>query len=211
MCRFCCIAVLIVSSVTAFADSIPTFNMTQGSVSLTSIDVNNFSIGWSFSNGSGLNLSGVDSWGTCLDFAPGGTSCNPNVMIGLNQGAATLNGSTTGIFGIVSITGGNFSLPVTGTTFAISMPVLFSGTFITCPLVTPPNNGCNATNTNAQFNINGSGSATLDFFGFDTGNGIVWQFSSANYNMNAVPEPASLVLAGTGVLAILSRLRPHRS
>ncbi len=198
-------------SVAAHADSIPTYNMTQGTVVLTSIDPGTFSIGWSFANGSGMNLSGMDSWGTCLDFATGGGSCNPNIVIGLNQSGALLNGSLVGIFRNVTITGANFLLPTSGTAFSVTLPVLFTGTFITCPYAGPPNGGCTQLNTTGLFNINGTGTVTLNFAGSSTYTNIIWQLTGATYTLNSTPEPASFVLLGTGALAIFGRLRGRKS
>ena len=197
-------------SAAAHADSIPTYNMTQGTVVLTSVDISTFSIGWSFASGSGMSLSGTDSWGTCLDFVAGGGSCNPNIVIGLNQSGALLNGSLVGIFRNVSITGANLLLPTSGTTFSVTLPVLFTGTFITCPYAGPPNGGCTQLNTTGLFNINGTGTVTLNFAGFSGYSGVLWQLTGATYTLNSTPEPASFVLLGTGALAIFGRRRWRR-
>ncbi len=194
-------------SAAAHADSIPTYNMTQGTVVLTSIDISTFSIGWSFGNGSGTNLSGSDSWGTCLDFAPGGGTCNPNIGIGLNQSGASLNGAGVGVFGNVAINGPSFLLPTGGSSFSIALPVLFTGTFITCPYAGPPNGGCTQLNTTGLFNINGTGTVTLNFSGVQAGGGSIWQLTGATYTLNSTPEPSSIGLLGTGALAIFGKLR----
>jgi len=209
--RTCLLFLLAFAITAAHADSIPAYNMTQGTVSLTGIDPNSFSITWGFTNGSGLNLSGQDSGGTCLDFSQGGGSCNPGITIGLNQNAASLNGSVVGIFGTVGITGANFLLPASGSSFSISLPVLFSGVFETCPFAGPPSGGCTLLNTTGLFNVNGTGTVNLSFLGFDAGNGTAWQFTSATYTLNAMPEPASIVLLGTGALAIFGKLRRRKS
>jgi hypothetical protein len=209
--RICCILVLTFCAVAAYGDSIPTYNLTQGTVTLASNDINTFTINWNFTNGTGANLSGQDSWGTCLDFAAGGSTCNPDVVIGLNQSGAQLNGLAVGIFGNVTISGADFLLPASGASFSITMPVLFSGAFETCPFVGPPNGGCTSQNTTSEFNINGTGTASLSFSGLNTANGNVWQFTSATYTLNAVPEPASIFLLGTGALAIVGRLRYRKN
>ena len=207
--KFVFLTVVALSAVAAYGDSVPIDNLPMGSVSLTPIDVSQFGINWSFSNGGSQTLSGIDSWGTCIDFAPGGSSCNPNIVIGLNQTGASLNGSVVGIFGTVSIGGANFALPASGTTFSVTLPVLFNGSFSTCPF--NPLGGCTALNTTGIFNINGNGTVTLNFTGLQTANGTVWEFSSGTYSLTSTPEPASIVLLGTGALAIVGKLRRGRS
>jgi hypothetical protein len=64
----------------------------------------------------------------------------------------------------------------------------------------------------SQFNVNGPGSVVLTFTGtpLELG-GVIWQVSSATYTLNTVPEPASIVLLGTGALAVFGKLRQRKS
>jgi len=41
--------------------------------------------------------------------------------------------------------------------------------------------------------------------------GVVWQLSGATYTLTATPEPATMVLLGTGALAIFGKLRRRKS
>lgn len=144
----------------------------------------------------------------------GGGTGNPFLNIGFNLETSNVNGTTLFLFGVATITGGNFTLPTSGTTFSITEPVLFSGSFLSCQGSFGPFGGCNPPTPNylEKFNINGPGSVTLTFTGVTLqGGGVVWQLSGGSYTLNAVPEPATVLLLGTGVLAICGKLRRRKN
>jgi hypothetical protein len=187
--------------------------MNSGSVVLSNINIGSFDTTFSFSNGNGINIGGTDNWSSCLTFAPGGSSCNPDLVMGLNENSGNVNGTSMFLFGVVTIAGSNFALPTSGTAFSITAPVLFSGSFESCVGGFGPFGGCNpGAPFVSQFNVNGPGSVVLTFTGtpLELG-GVIWQVSSATYTLNTVPEPASIVLLGTGALAVFGKLRQRKS
>ena len=114
----------------------------------------------------------------------GGGTGNPFLLLGLNLETANVNGSTLFLFGSVNITGPAFTLPTSGTTFSTTLPILFNGSFLSCPGSFGPFGGCNPPSPNylGQFNINGTGLLTLSFTGVALqGGGVVWQLSGATY------------------------------
>jgi hypothetical protein len=213
--RFCFAVVLAFCAIAAYADSIPTYNLTQGSVTLTNITLGSSDDVFTFSNGQGVTIGGVDSFPPIgMSLIGGGGSGDPFLVLGFNLETANVNGAALFLFGSVNITGPTFTLPTSGTTFATTLPVLFSGSFLSCQGSFGPFGGCNPPSPNylAQFNINGPGLLALSFTGVSLqGGGVVWQLSGATYTLTATPEPASIVLLGTGALAILGKLRRRKS
>jgi hypothetical protein len=211
--RICPLLVLALAITTARADSIPAYNMTSGSAVLSNINPGGFDTFFRLSNGNGMAIGGVDA-----GFSPGmslvgsGQTGNPLLNIGFNLESSNVNGTTLFLLGSVTITGADFILPTSGSTFSTTMPVIFSGSFLSCIGSFGPFGGCNppAPNYLGQFNINGTGMLSVSFISQPVGNGIVWELSSATYTLNAVPEPASLVLLGTGALAIFGKLRRRK-
>jgi len=198
----------------AKADSIPTYNLTLGTVTLSNFTLSGFTSLFSFSNASGTSIGGVDDGFSVSSLVGGGGTGNPFLNIGFNLQTSNVNGTTLFLFGVVTITGDNFTLPTSGTTFSITEPVLFSGSFLSCQGSFGPFGGCNPPGPNylGQFNINGPGLATLSFTGIAlAGGGVVWQLTGGSYTLNAVPEPATVLLLGTGALAIFGKLRRRRS
>ena len=194
----------------ASADSVPISNLGFGTVTLTDVTIGGFDIVFSFSNGDGVSIGGLAEGFSALSFVGGGKTGNPLLNIfGSNLRTANVNGTTLFLFGTVTINGPDFTLPTSGTSFSITLPVLFSGTFLSCQGSFGSNGGCNPPGNNylGQFNINGPGTASLSFLGVPTQDGgVVWELKAGSYTLNAVPEPASIVLLGTGVLVIFGKL-----
>ena len=198
----------------AEADSIPVYNLTQGTVTLSNFTVGGFTSLFSFSNASGTSIGGADDGFSISSLVGGGGTGNPFLNIGLNLETANVNSTTLFLFGVVTITGADFTLPTSGTAFSVTEPVLFSGSFLSCQGTFGPFGGCNppAPNYLGQFNINGPGMVTLNFLGVPLGNGsVVWQLNGGSYTLNAVPEPATVLLLGTGAVAIFGKLRRRKS
>jgi len=209
--RTCLLLVLALAITAAHADSVPTYNMTSGSLVPSNINLGGFDTVFSFSNGNGVTIGGVDAgFSPGMGMVGGGQSGNPLLNIGFNLENSNVNGTTLFLFGSITITGADFILPTSGSTFSTTMPVLFSGSFLSCVGGFGPFGGCNpGSNFLGQFNINGPGTLLVSFTSVPVGSGIVWELSGATYTLNAVPEPASIFLLGTGALAIFGKLR-HR-
>ena len=211
--RFCFAVVFALCAVAAYGDGIPTYDLTQGSVTLTNITLGSSDDVFTFSNGQGVTIGGVDTFPPIgMQLIGGGGTGNPFLVLGLNLESANVNGTGLFLFGSVNITGPDFTLPTSGTTFTTTVPVLFSGSFLSCQGSFGPFGGCNPPpDYLGQFNINGTGLLTLSFTGVSLQDGVVWQLSGATYTLTSTPEPASIVLLGTGALAIFAKLRRRKS
>lgn len=213
--------VLLVSSVAA-ADSVPVFDMTQGSVTVTPYAFHgNFGTNdvWTFAN-SGISISGA-TWvpDPCLLWAPGGSSCDPTIYVA-NIGwptpnTGTVSGSNSPILflGTVSISAPSLVMPAGSdlTTFSVTMPVLFSGSFNACAIADGgPLAGCNdgSNPVFGIFNVNGPGTANLSFFNLGTPDDpTIWHLSSGIYSFYSTPEPSGITLACFGAMGLILTLR----
>ena len=210
----------------AAADSVPVFDLTQGVVTVTA----NPTYGgvdqiWTFGN-SGISISGTSYYGfnqQCLSWAVGGTSCDPSFAI-VNSGSptpamGTISGSNDFIyFGGpgVEVSGASF-IPPSGldlTSFSVTMPVLFSGSFSPCVAgAAGYYAGCYNYETGITnpvfgvFNVYGTGTANLSFINLGYPGTTIWRLSSGTYTLNPVPEPGSIMLLGTGAVGLVLRLR----
>ncbi len=172
--------------------------------------------------GSGLTLDGAgditggrwDPGGLCMGTPD---TCGPGAVVSLLArwqdhdfgGEATLRGQTFEIGMQGSQTGTaavDFSGFVTMPSFdgtervSVSAPFVFKGT-----LLTPFDEAGNY----ATVFLTGSGTATLNML-WNTTAGGAWQLESALYQFSAtdpVPEPATLLLVGSGVAALAARRR----
>lgn len=216
--------VLVVSSVAA-ANSVPVFDLTQGSVTITSNTPHGYPIiypVWTFGN-NGISISGSTlSWApdACLVWAPASSSCDPSIAITNNSptpNIGTVSDSNSGILflGGVGISGASF-LPPTGsdlTAYSVTMPVLFSGSFNACVTAYGGAVGCNdasfqPTPVFGVFNVNGTGTASLSFVNLGIpGNTPIWRLSSGTYTLYSTPEPSGITLACVGAMGLVLMLR----
>ena len=204
---------LVACAVAARADSIPVYDLTQGAIIVTNASSPFPVDAFSFSNGNGVTIGGIDRFPLIgMSIVGGGSAANPFLLIGLNLDTSNVNGQGLFLFGSVTITGADFLLPTTGSTYSVTVPVLFSGSFSSCQGTYGPFGGCNPPPTFlGTFNINGPGTVSLTFLGIPLGGGgTVWQLTGATYALNSVPEPASILLLGTGVIAVCGKVRRRR-
>jgi PEP-CTERM motif len=102
----------------------------------------------------------------------------------------------------------SFLLPVqTLPTFSMQIPFTMQGLLVAVGDCTSSFPLCNQVLANNS--LSGSGTATYNFF---SQNGM-WQMSGANYsfdNASPTPEPATLILMGTGLAGIIGYARKRR-
>jgi hypothetical protein len=150
-------------------------------------------------------------WEDC-HFAP---KCVPGAVIQLAgqfagtgvPGTATLDGRPFPNLGLLEaddhallrFVGSVFAPVFDGETATLVAPFTFNGSFATA---------------NSFDLLTGAGTSTLVLrqgFGAKEGLPLAWDFVSARYDFEPVPEPATLVLTAAGLLALVSRRRrPHR-
>jgi hypothetical protein len=206
----------------ALADSFPTYNLTSGTVATTP-DINGYTTNvFSFSGPGAVLVGIVGTPNLCFGFAPGGSSCDPSLLL-TNSGiptpmTGTLNGSNVPLWlfgGGIQMSGSPFLLPNNPslTTFSITLQVSLSGSFTGCVMVDALNgcfNGSTVNPTIAAFTVNGNGTASLTFRNVG-GQGLsIWQLSQGTYTLNPVPEPATLLLFGTGAAGLFARYKRRR-
>ena len=123
-------------------------------------------------------------------------------------------------FGDIGITmsGSPFTMPTGASllTFNVTLPALFSGTFDACPMLDASQVGANAgcfgpqglAPNIASFAFNGRGFANLSFTNLGPQG---WRFTQGTYTLSSVPEPSSIMLLGTGAIALVGKFLRRRS
>jgi hypothetical protein len=131
-------------SAAAFANTIPTFSLTQGTVFVSS-NAGGTSLDWFFTGPDGALAGGSGTAGFgCFNGVLAGDVCDPGAAItsfGPNIGSALGPGlGNSGVQALfygngIFISGPAFTLPQPGAaTFTITLPVIFSGQLTACPL-----------------------------------------------------------------------------
>ena len=208
----------------AKADGFPTYDLTSGTITTTSDNVGYTTAIFSLSQ-PGVTLAGITgNPSPCFGFTLGGNLCDPSLLL-YNGGtptpmAGSLNGGPTlWLFGAgIQMSGSPFLLPNNPSlaTFSITLQMSVSGSFTGCVMVDPLN-GCYDPSTGtvnptiAAFIVNGTGTASLTFENIGTPAGSsIWQLSQGTYTLSPAPEPATLLLFGTGALGLIARYKHRR-
>jgi PEP-CTERM motif len=122
-------------------------------------------------------------------------------------GTATINGmsfSGLGYQGQIHLGGNQFVVPSVMTNVTITVPFTFSATLSGCA-----NGSCLINPVIFTVDLVGSGTATalLNFSGLDSMGRPIFFFSTATFQFEEVPEPASILLFGSGVAFLTAKLR----
>ena len=103
--------------------------------------------------------------------------------------------------GTFQFTGPPITVPSSLTNLTLTSPFVFTGTLHTCPV------SCFLGPVTSTFTLVGSGTATFELLAGVTSSGApIFTFRTITYNFE-VPEPASIVLLGGGLVALGARLR----
>ncbi len=170
-----------------------------------------------------FNLSGNNFTATSLGGDTGNfqlqSACAPCVagqMLGVGGsfigaqvgggGTATINGmsfSGLGWSGNIGLGGNSFVVPNVMTNVTITVPFTFTATLNGCQ------GSCLVNPVIFTVSLVGSGTATalLNFSGTDSMGRPIFVFSTATFQFEEVPEPASLLLFGSGVALLTAKLR----
>lgn len=122
-------------------------------------------------------------------------------------GTATINGmsfSGLGYSGQIVLGGNSFVVPSVMTNVTITVPFTFTATLNGCP-----NGSCLINPVIFTVDLVGSGTATalLNFSGLDSMGRPIFVFSTATFQFEEVPEPASILLFGGGLAVLTAKLR----
>jgi len=216
------LVLLTFATAAAFADSIPAYTLTSGTVLLTpNLGTGESVVNYSFFGSGGIFVGGSsDGPAVCVGVL-GGISCSAGTSTApfdtgnaLSSNAAGLSGLTLFSIGGITVTPvAPIDLPIEPgpATLSLSELATFSGSFGVCPLNLQDFDGCGSPRL-ATFSANGTGLGQFQFSYQPVSNTPgFWTLTSATYTFTTpTPEPSTLALFGTGAMALVGRLVRRR-
>ncbi len=219
----CLGAIVLATSISARADSLPTFLVTGDGIGWPSGGAG-IQTSWSLT-GPALDITGLTGFE--------GGICNSTVQIGgavetgdvctisvpfLSgmTGSGTIDGNfypSLGLMGVVDISSDPLIVP-SGVNPSASVPMTFSGKFTVCVGGTPPPFNCEVGNAplgQEQFYLQfvPNGLFTMNFLSLPEFGNNTYLLNGGSYSP-VVPEPSTHVLLGTGLGAVIALLTRRR-
>ena len=127
----------------------------------------------------------------------------------IGSGSFNINGTmftNVGLAGVLLLNGGTIVVPSVMNDVTITVPFTFTANLTACPV------DCFFGPTLFTVQLVGSGTGTLDLTFFRLSNGQpIFQFKTATFQFEEVPEPASILLFGGGLAVLTAKLRRRLS